>query len=209
MTDRSMKFSSSRTLPGQANSPERASSPWDLVDLPVHFRRVLLGEVPGQDGYVFGMIAQRRRGDRENLQPVIEIAAEEFIAHHLGQIPVGCRHQPHIDGDGRCRPVSRTTFSCRARSNLGCRSSGISPTSSRNSVPAWAISKRPIFCAQGAGEGSPLVAEQLAFEQAGGNGGAVQRDERKIPCADSSDGWRAPPIPCRSRFRPGSARSHR
>ena len=34
---------------------------------------------------------------------------------------------------------------------------------------------------QGAGEGSSLVAEQLAFEQPGGNRGAVQADEGKIP----------------------------
>jgi len=37
------------------------------------------------------------------------------------------------------------------------------------------------FLPQGAGEGSPLVAKQLAFKQPGGNRRAVQADERKIP----------------------------
>ncbi len=49
---------------------------------------------------------------------------------------------------------------------------------------------------QGAGEGSSLVAEQLAFEQPGRNGGTVQGDEREDSCADSFGGWRARPIPC-------------
>ena len=81
----------------------------DLVDLPAHFRGVFLGEVPGEDRYVLGVIAQRRRRDRKDLQPVIEIASEEFVAHHLGEIPVGRRHQPDVDGNrlGAAQPLER------------------------------------------------------------------------------------------------------
>ncbi len=43
-------------------------------------------------------------------------------------------------------PSLSKDFSCSARSSLGCRSNGMSPTSSRNRVPRCAISKRPIFC---------------------------------------------------------------
>src|SRR5580698_6585115 len=38
----------------------------------------------------------------------------------------------------------------------------------------------PDFLRQSAGKGAPLIAEQLAFEQTGGNGGTVQGDERAI-----------------------------
>lgn len=33
---------------------------WDLIDGAIHFLRVLLGEVSGQERYVLRMIAQRR-----------------------------------------------------------------------------------------------------------------------------------------------------
>src|SRR5207253_9247211 len=42
--------------------------------------------------------------------------------------------------------VSQPRVTCTRRS-FGWSSSGISPTSSRKSVPPWATSKRPIFCA--------------------------------------------------------------
>ena len=53
----------------------------------------------------------------------------------------------------------------------------MSPTSSRNSVPPFASSKRPIFWAMAPGKRSLLVAEELAFQKARRNGGAVQLDE--------------------------------
>ena len=47
----------------------------------------------------------------------------------------------------RVLPSRSNSRSCSTRSSLGCSSSGMSPTSSRNSVPPWASSKRPIRCA--------------------------------------------------------------
>ena len=43
----------------------------------------------------------------------------------------------------------------------------------------------------GAGEGALLVAEQFALEQLGGNGAAVDGDERDAGGAGSTRGWRA------------------
>ena len=42
-------------------------------------------------------------------------------------------------------PRRSNSCSCSTRSSLGCSSGGMSPTSSRNSVPWWASSKRPTF----------------------------------------------------------------
>src|ERR1039457_3548866 len=36
----------------------------------------------------------------ENLQPVVKIAAEELVPHHLRQIAVRRRQKPHVDRDG-------------------------------------------------------------------------------------------------------------
>ena len=48
-------------------------------------------------------------------------------------------------------------------------------------MPPSAISKRPLRAAIGAGEGALLVAEQLAFQQLGRDGAAVDGDERPLP----------------------------
>ena len=68
--------------------------------------------------------------------------------------------------------------SSSTRSSLICVSIGISPTSSRNSVPPLAYSNLPIRLRRRAGERPCFVAEQLAFENAFRQGGDVERHER-------------------------------
>src|SRR5580704_10036902 len=46
----------------------------------------------------------------------------------------------------RVPPKRSNSCSCSARRSLGCNSSGMSPISSRNSVPLLANSNRPAFC---------------------------------------------------------------
>ena len=43
-------------------------------------------------------------------------------------------------------PTRSNSCSCNSLSSFGCVSSGMSPISSRKSVPLWANSKRPRFC---------------------------------------------------------------
>src|SRR4029434_1638495 len=100
-------------------------------------------------------------------------------------------------------PRRSNSPSCRTRSNLACNSSGMSPTSSRNSVPLCASSNRPTRCEiaparatqrrafvreldrpdalrDRASERAPFVTEELAFEQAGRNRRAVHLDQRAL-----------------------------
>jgi hypothetical protein len=62
---------------------------------------------------------------------------------------------------------------CSTRSRRVCASIGMSPISSRNSVPPSACSKRPARARIGAGEGALLVAEQFALDQ-------IARDRRHV-----------------------------
>src|ERR1017187_5154174 len=66
----------------------------------MHLPGVLLSEVMREYGDIFRVVTEGRYRDRENLQPVIEIAAEELITHHLLQIPIGGREQADINQDG-------------------------------------------------------------------------------------------------------------
>ena len=70
--------------------------------------------------------------------------------------------------------------SCSTRSRRVCASGGMSPISSRNSVPPAACSKRPAARCDGAGEGALLVAEQLALDQFARDRRHVDGDERPV-----------------------------
>ena len=63
------------------------------------------------------------------------------------------------------------------RSSLTCISIGISPISSRKSVPLWASSNLPGCAGDGARKSPLLMAEKFALHQVLGDGGAVDLDE--------------------------------
>ena len=109
----------------------------------------------------------------------------------------------------RVPPTRSNSRSCSTRRILACMDSGMSPISSRKSVPSLgeleAAGPRP----HRAGEGAALVAEQLGLEQPLGDRRAVDRDERPVLARRSAGGSRGPAPPCRCRSRPGSARSGR
>ena len=131
------------------------------------FRRVLLGEVPGEYRYVLGMIPQRRRHDREHFQAVIEIAAEKFIPHHLGQIAVGCRQQTDVDGDGAGAAQSLEGLFLQSPEQLGLQFQGNVAHLVQKQSPAVRQLKPADLLRQSAGESASLVTEQLALQKPG------------------------------------------
>src|SRR5665647_1194121 len=80
-----------------------------------------------------------------------------------------------------CSPPSRRTRrSSSARRSFGCRRGGISPISSRKSVPWPASSMSPLLGPR-IREGAALVPEELGLEQRFRNRRAVHCDERLAP----------------------------
>ena len=103
-----------------------------------------LDEVLGQQRDVLAALAQRRDLDREHVEPVEQV--------RRGSGPP--RPPPRGRGSWRRRsarrpcaaaspPTRSNSFSWSTRRSLACIASGISPISSRNSVPPCAASKRP------------------------------------------------------------------
>ena len=93
-------------------------------------------------------LAQRRQRDREDVQAVVEVAAERARRDHRprgrGWSRRRCARRPACV---RVPPRRSNSCSWRTRSSFGCSSSGMSPISSRKSVPPSASSKRPMRCA--------------------------------------------------------------
>ncbi len=57
-------------------------------------------EVASKQSDVVDALAQRRREDGKNLQPVIEIGSKLFFSDHCGQVAVSCGDEADVDGDG-------------------------------------------------------------------------------------------------------------
>ena len=140
---------------------------------------------------------------RHHVEPVVEVLAE------------AARLRPRPRGPcwWRRRPARRTLSVCGAPDRARTRPPAaraaawpawpraMSPTSSRKSVPPSASSNLPAARRHGAGEGPLLVAEQLALDELGGHGRAVELHERGVARAASARAARAPPAPCPCRSR--------
>jgi hypothetical protein len=70
----------------------------------------------------------------------------EAVGHHPGQVAVRGRHKAHVHLDGPGAAQAFELLLLQHAEQLGCNSCGMSPTSSRKSVPGCASSKRPILC---------------------------------------------------------------
>ena len=88
-----------------------------------------------------------------------------------------CAHWPG-SACGR-RPVVYSP-SCSTRSRRVCASGGMSPISSRNSVPPVGLLEAAALALERAGEGALLMAEQLAFDQVARDRRHVDGDERPV-----------------------------
>src|SRR5579872_414444 len=108
---------------------------------------ILAGEVADQMGNIFGAFAQRREGNGKNIQAVHQILSELSFVHHLREIARVAAISRTCVWIVRVPPKRSNSCSCSTRSSLGCSSKGMSPTSSRNSVPLSASSNRPRRCA--------------------------------------------------------------
>ena len=182
ITARSMTFSSSRMLPGQCHSCSAAIVDAGMVVIvPLGARGELLHEVADQQRDVLLAFAQRRHLDREHVQAVEQVAAERALVHHLLRDRGWSRRSAgrRRAGSACCR-AARTRAPAATRSSFGCTSSGMSPISSRNSVPRCASSMRPILLVDRAGERAALVAEQLALEQRRGSAATLTPHERAL-----------------------------
>ena len=99
-TSRSIRFSSSRMLPGHQYVARIFSAESDspLTGLR-NLLAVALEEQPRQLRQILEAIAQRRHPDRNDVDPVVEILAEAAFLHRALEIDVGRRDQAEVGLD--------------------------------------------------------------------------------------------------------------
>ena len=150
MTARSMKFASSRTLPGHGLF---VRAPWfaggmELICLP-HAPGELRHKIVHQQRNVLAPFAKRRDLNRKDVKAIEQVLAKLLLPNHGGKVAMGGGNDAHIDLIVLALPRRSNSCSCTARSSFGCSSRLISPISSRNSEPWSASSNLSLSSASG------------------------------------------------------------
>src|SRR5215813_4308599 len=150
----------------------------DPADRPTEPLAVFGGEVRGQQRNIFDAFPQRRQMDGEDIQPVVEIAAESARPHVIGQIPIGRRHDPHVYAHGlaAAQPFELALLQDAQQHylHLGRQLSDLV----QKERAAVSLLEPPFATRHGAGESAALVTEQFRSQQGVRNGGAVEFDQR-------------------------------
>ena len=97
MTDLSMKFSSSRTLPGQCHLTSACIVSAGMVSMPsAHALRMNCEEVADQNRNIVAALAQGWNRDGKNAQTVVEVASELSRVDHFREVAIRGGHEPDI-----------------------------------------------------------------------------------------------------------------
>src|SRR5439155_15140421 len=108
-----------------------------------HGERCLDEEVLGEREDVLRAVAQRRELDREDVEAVVEVAAEESLTDQLLEVAVGAGDHLHVDAPRAVGATGVIVPSSRTRRSATCSPGLASPTSSRKMQPPLASTKRP------------------------------------------------------------------
>src|SRR5262245_56004565 len=169
-------------VPGPPVAPEEVEgvvvdaadrTPVPLVEL-VHER---LGEL----GDVLHPVAQGRHRDRQYVESVVEILAQGAVLQRLQRILVGGRHDPDVDMRLALGPEAAKLPLLQHPQELGLGSGVHLRYLVEEQGAAVGQFEAALTALDGAGEGTLLVAADLALQQCLGNGRAVHGDERPLP----------------------------
>src|SRR5437667_3741765 len=118
--------------------------------------------------------------DGEDVEPIVKVAAELSFSDHRFQVPIGCGDQAYVDFFRSCAAQALKFTFLQSTQKLGLqlkRDVADFIEKQRSLVRQF---ETPDPLRNGAGECAPLMAKELAFEQAGGDGGTIKFDKRSF-----------------------------
>ena len=126
---------------------------------------------------IFLPLTKRRQANRNDVEPVIQVAPKLAVLDHLQQIAVGGRDHADVDLDGvRVADALELALLQHAEElHLQPRAHRADLVEEERAFVR--LLDPPLPVAHGARERAAHVAEELGFEQRFGNGRAVERDE--------------------------------
>src|SRR6266702_717252 len=117
--------------------------------------------------------SQWRQRDGEDVQPVVQIRAEETPPHHLAEIAVGCCDHAHVDGDGALAADAVDLALLQDAEELRLQGKWQLGDLVEEDRAVLRLLEAPCAPLAGAGERAALVSEELALQQLGRERGAV------------------------------------
>ena len=118
--------------------------------------------------------------DGKHRQAVIEVFPEFALLHRLLQIAMGSGDDPDVDLDGLWAPQPLELPFLKYPQQLHLKFRRGYPISSRNKVDPVGQFKAADLFGHGPGIGAFFPAEQLAFDQRGGQGGRIDDHQGTI-----------------------------
>src|SRR5437667_1954650 len=151
----------------------------------VHGTREPLDEGAHQGRNVLGPLAERRGMDREHVQPVVEIVPEPLLFHHPKEVAVRRGDEADVDLDRLRTPDPLELLLLQDAQQLRLKLERDLADLVEEQRAAVGHLEAADLLGDGAGEGAPLVPEELALEEAGRNRGAVELHERAVAAVAS------------------------
>ena len=146
-------------------------------------------EVVDQDRDLLPPLPERRDRDRHDVEPVVEVLAEEARRHDREQVLVGRRDQPGVGGDDLAATYPEELPILEHVEELGLEPERHLADLVQQEGPPVGQLELARLAAMGPREGALLVTEQLGLEQVAGQGSAVDLEERLVPAVrDVVDG---------------------
>ncbi len=142
-----------------------------------------LEEMLRQREDVLPPVPQGGEEDGDHVEPVVEVLPERAPRHHLFQVGVRRRDDPDVHGYGPVLPEALERPFLQNAQQLHLRGQRDVAHLVEEDRAAGRLLEPAFPLLDRAGEGAPLVAEQLRLEQRLGEGGAVDGDEGAVRAA--------------------------
>lgn len=164
---RSIEFFNSLIFPTHSFSTSNLIAAWEYL---ISFLPISLDSIDEKYSMSPGISSRRSRNGRNlyryYIQSIKQIFSEVAKLHLFLKILVSRTYQPlKLVLIVLLPPTLSNSFSWRTLNNLTCIDGDISPISSRNKVPLFALSNLPIFSEKAPVKHYFLVTEQFTFQQ--------------------------------------------
>lgn len=169
----------------------------------VHFHLELFEVIFRQRDDIIPAGAQRRQLQVDDVDAVIEVAAEPALVYHLGKITVGRGDDADIEVDLLARADAlKLIFLQNAQQLRLGEERHLADLVEKERAALRHFELTDLAALLRACERPFLIAEELAFKEVIGDARAVDGDKGILCCARSARGWHGQSVPCQSLSRP-------
>ena len=129
---------------------------------------------------IFTAITKGRDGDGKDVEAVVKVGAIFFVGDEMFEVGIGGGDETDINFLSACAAEAFELLFLKDAQKLGLKVERDVADFVEKEGAFMSEFKAADALRDGAGEGTLFVAEELAFEQAGGDGGAVELDQRAV-----------------------------